>query len=324
MKKNRIILLAALILFSFAAVVTLYLSGTDKKPLQDTRFLLDTICTVTIYDGSENAQKYLDGAFALCGKYDRLLSATTSGSDIYRINHSHGSPVRVSDETAELLVHALDYCAVSGGAFDITVYPAKALWHFSGEECAVPDADELKRAAELIDYTKIRVDGHDVILPSGMGIDLGAIAKGFIADKMAAYLRQQGVNSAIIDLGGNVYALGSKPDGSGWRVGIRKPFSDDQADIVTVSDASVVTSGVYQRYFEYDGRIYHHILRASDGMPCDTGLYSVTVIAESSEQCDALSTVCMLLGYEKSLPVLRQFSGVRAVFITNEQEIIRA
>lgn len=284
--------------------------------------MLDTICTVTLYDWNGDGNRILTGAFELCAQYDRLLSATKSGSDIDRINHSKGKPVKVSQETAQLLTRAIEYCRLSSGEFDITIYPVKNLWDFSGESAAIPDAAALSKAAESVNYTKVSVDGSTITVPDGMGIDLGAIAKGFIADKIAHYLRKNNVTSAIIDLGGNVYALGSKPDGSSWRIGIRKPFDDGEADVAEVSDSSVVTSGIYQRYFERDGKIYHHILRSSDGMPCDTGLYSVTVISSCSEQCDALSTVCMLLGYEKALPLLDQFNGVHAIFITSDNQII--
>lgn len=322
MRKKEFILFCAVLLLLSAGLVTAFFSDTRKEPVSETRFMLDTVCTITLYEGSGDGQAVLDGAFELCGRYDRLFSVSSSESDVYRINHSHGLPVEVSEETADLLRSALQYCALSGGDFDITIYPAKSLWNFSGDDSSVPDPKALKKASKLTDFTRLRLDGSTVTLPEGMGVDLGAVAKGYIADRLADYLRMEKVSSAIIDLGGNVYAIGSKPDGSDWKVGIKKPFSDTYADTVMVSDASVVTSGVYQRCFEAEGRLYHHILRSSDGMPCDTGLYSVTIIAQSSELCDALSTVCMLSGYEKSCEMLAQFSGVRAVFITSDQEIL--
>lgn len=322
MKKNKIILCAAVALLFITTVITASFSRFDREPVSQTEFMLDTICTVTLYDWNGDGNRILAGAFELCAQYEGLLSATKSGSDIDRINHAKGNPVKVSQETARLLTRAIEYCRLSSGEFDITIYPVKNLWDFSGESDAIPDAGSLSKAAESVNYTKVSVDGSTVTVPDGMGIDLGAIAKGFIADKIAHYLRKNNVTSAVIDLGGNVYALGSKPDGRSWRIGIRKPFEDGEADVVEVADSSVVTSGIYQRYFERDGKIYHHILRSSDGMPCDTGLYSVTVISSCSEQCDALSTVCMLLGYEKALPLLDQLNGVRAVFITSDSQII--
>ena len=319
--KKRIIYGACILLFVIA-VASFFLSNSTAEPVSETRFMLDTICTVTLYDWRGDGGEIIDGAFALCDRYEKMLSATVSSSDIYKINHSGGMPVEVSGETAELLRRAIDYCRLSDGKFDITIFPVKTLWHFGEDQPALPDPNALAKAVRKVDYTKLRVDGATVTLPAGMGIDLGAIAKGFIADRMAGYLRENNVNSAIVDLGGNIYALGNKPDGQLWRVGIRKPFADGEADVVETSDSSVVTSGVYQRYFVKDGKIYHHILNSHDGMPCETGLYSVTVTAESSEQCDALSTICMLIGYDESIGLLSEFQNVRAEFITSDGELL--
>ena len=318
--KKRLLLCAVLTLLTIGAVSFL-LARPEEETLAESRFMLDTICTVTLYEWEGDGSAILNGAFDLCAEYEKRLSATVKGSDIDKINHSDGKPVSVTGETAALLQNALRYCALSGGQFDITIYPVKSLWDFNGEPPSLPDAATLREAAARVDYTLMTIDGTSVSLPKGMGVDLGAIAKGYIADRVKEYLTTEGVTSAIIDLGGNIYALGRRPDGELWRVGIRKPFSDEEADVVETADASVVTSGVYQRYFKTGERLYHHILRASDGMPCDSGLSSVTVIAESSEMCDALSTVCMLVGYEQSVKLLTQFPGTRAVFITDDYQL---
>ena len=322
LNNKKHILYVSLLIIILAAIVAFIFSRSEKEPVSETRFMLDTVCTVTIYDWQGNGDTIIDGAFDLCGRYEKMLSSTVSGSDIYNINHSGGKSVNVSKETAELLQRAMNYCALSGGEFDITIYPVKLLWNFNGENSHLPSQKSLAKAVALVDYKQINIDGTTVTLPEGMGIDLGAIAKGFIADRMTDYLRSQHVSSAIIDLGGNIYALGKKSDGQPWRVGIRMPFAEGEADIVETVDSSVVTSGVYQRYFEKDGIIYHHILRSSDGMPCDTGLYSVTIIAKNSEQCDAFSTMCMLLGYEKSRTLLSGVQGVRAIFITSDNQLL--
>lgn len=319
---KKLLLGSAIVLLLLLSFITFIISHSEKEPISETRFMLDTICTLTLHDWQGDGSEIIDGAFGICKKYDHLLSTTVSGSDIYNINHSEGKPVKVAEETAALIRRTMQYCEMSEGEFDITIYPAKSLWDFSGDNANIPDQKELAKAASKVDYTKVNINGRTVTVPKGMGIDLGAVAKGFIADRIAEYLKAHKVTSAIIDLGGNVYVLGSKPDGTNWRVGIRMPFANEEADVVETSNASVVTSGVYQRYFEHDGRIYHHILRSSDGMPCETGLYSVTIISKSSELCDALSTVCMLLGYEKSVSMLCGFSDVRAVFITSENQLL--
>ena len=317
--KKRIYILFILTIIGIAVI---FFTNKEKQPVSETRFMLDTVCTITLYEWNGDGERIVDEAFGLCGKYEKMLSSTVSGSDIFAINHSGGKPVEVSQETVELLERAKQYCKLSDGAFDITIYPVKSLWDFSGESASLPDQDSLSEAADLVDYTKIDIAGTTVTLPDGMGIDLGAIAKGYIADRAADYLRQQGVTSAIIDLGGNIFTIGKKSDGQLWCVGIRMPFEEGEADVVETSYSSVVTSGVYQRYFKKDGVLYHHILRSSDGMPCDTGLYSVTVISGCSEQCDALSTVCMLLGYEKSKTLLSGIKGIRAVFITSDNQLL--
>lgn len=324
MKKNKIILTSAILLL-FAVIVISIISFTrNKAPVSRTEFALDTICTVTLYDWEGNSENILDNAFEICRVYEQRLSVTVSGSDIYRINHSGGKTVTVDSSTAKLISSALEYSRLSDGVFDVTILPVKNMWDFGGGSDSVPSQESLKKVLKHVDYTKVSVDGNKVTLPDGMGIDLGAIAKGYIADRIAEYLRAQNVRSAIIDLGGNIYALGNKTDDSEWRVGIQKPFdnSGEQLHTVEISDSSAVTSGVYQRYFCRDDEIYHHILDAKTGMPCDTGLYSVTIICESSEKCDALATVCMLLGYDKSIELLKKFENIKAVFITDEFKVI--
>lgn len=312
--------LSVFILFTAFALIMVF---TQKKtPISRTEFMLDTICTVTLYDWSGNGDKLVGDAFDLGSRYERMLSATVSGSDIYKINHSHGAPVEVSPDTAQLISDSIEYGRISGGAFDITIYPVKQLWDFSGSSSTIPEKSQLDSAVRMVDYTKIKLDGNIVNLPDGMGIDLGAIAKGFTADRIAGYLRDSGVKSAIIDLGGNVMVIGSKPDGSNWRVGIQEPFGQSNVDIIEISDKSAVTSGIYERYFEKDGMIYHHILGADDGMPCNSGLYSVTIIGASSQECDALSTLCMLLGYERGTEILENYPSVRAVFVTDEKQLM--
>lgn len=322
LKKFKTALWALTVFILTVAFALVILFTREKTPISRTEFMLDTICTVTLYDWSGNGSQLLDGAFNLCEEYEHLLSTTVSGSDVYQINHSHGVPVEVSPQTVQLISDAAEYSRLSDGAFDITIYPVKQLWDFSGTNHAIPAKSELAAGVKQVDYTKIRLEGSAVTLPDGMGIDLGAIAKGFTADKMAAYLREKGVKSAIIDLGGNVMVIGSKPDGSDWRVGIQEPFGQSNIDVIEVSDQSVVTSGVYQRYFEKDGTLYHHILSAADGMPCNTELYSVTIIGKSSEECDALSTACMLLGYERAKTLLENYPNVQAIFVTDKKELL--
>ncbi len=323
-QKNSIILTAALLILLLIAAVTAILFPSSKKPISQTEFALDTICTVSLYEWSGDGEQLLSNAFALCRRYENMLSTTVSGSDIFNINHSHGKTVTVSAETATLLSDALTYCEMSGGKFDITIYPVKQLWDFSGNSHSIPDRGALEGALAQVNYRHVVINENSVTLPDGSGIDLGAVAKGYITDKMAEYLQSKKVNAAVIDLGGNIRVIGSKPDGSKWKIGIQKPFDSGSIQTVQASDEAIVTSGIYQRYFITNDVLYHHILDPSTGMPCDTGLSSVTIIAPSAELADVLSTVCMLLGYEQSCQLLQNFPNVQAVFITSEMQVLTA
>lgn len=298
----------------------LCICGCDAAPAYNSAlgFYLDTVITISGYADKE----ILEEAAALCGEYERVFSRTVEGSDVWRINHAEGSPVRVCDDTAELLAMALDICEKSGGALDITIAPASELWDFKSGEPQIPDMDRLARAAELVNYTRLKLEGGVVTLPAGMAIDLGAVAKGYIADRAAEYLRGRGVESAILNLGGNVVALGGKPDGSKWSIGIQNPEKENgrAGYSVLVADESVVTSGIYQRGFDRDGVRYHHILDSETGRPVQNGLASVTVIADSSALADAMSTACFALGRERGLGFAREM-GVQAVFIDTDGRV---
>ncbi len=305
-------------IYGFLAIACVFgICGCGAAPAYNSAlgFYMDTVITITGYADNE----ILEDAVALCGEYEKIFSRTVEGSDVWRINHAEGSPVRVCGDTAELLAMALDVCEKSGGALDITIAPASDLWDFKSERPEIPDRDKLKSAAELVDYTRLKLQGDMVTLPAGMAIDLGAVAKGYIADKAAGYLKEQGVASAILNFGGNVIALGGKPDGSKWSIGIQDPEEETgrAGYSVMVADKSVVTSGIYQRGFDRDGVRYHHILDSATGWPVQNGLASVTIIADSSAMADAMSTACFVLGREKGMSFARKM-GVQAVFIDTD------
>ncbi len=303
-----------------AIACVLGICGCDAAPAYNSAlgFYLDAVITISGYADKE----ILEGAVALCGEYEKIFSRTVKGSDVWRINHGEGSPVRVCGDTAELLTIALEVCEKSGGALDITIAPASDLWDFKADEPEIPDSGELSSAAELVDYTKLKLEGDMVTLPAGMAIDLGAVAKGYIADKAAEYLKEKGVESAILNLGGNVVALGCKPDGSKWSIGIQDPEKENgrAGYSVLVADESVVTSGIYQRGFDKDGVRYHHILDRATGWPVQNGLASVTIIADSSAMADAMSTACFVLGRDMGMSFAEEM-GVQAVFIGKDGKV---
>lgn len=304
------------------------LTACAPKTAKQTEFMLDTICTITIYEEKnkeKTADELIEEAFELCSGYEDMLSRTIEGSDIYKLNNSGGTPVEVSDDTMEILEAAKRYSELSDGAFDITTAPLSILWDFEGEDPHVPPEDQIQAMTEKIDYTKIKIDGNTVTLEAPVeAIDLGAIAKGYIADRTADYLRENGVTSAYISLGGNLYAIGSNSqEKRPFRLGIQDPKSTDGSIIgyVEVSDKSLVTSGDYQRFFEEDGKRYHHILDPETGYPTDNGLSSVTIVSDKSLDGDALSTACFVLGLDDGMKLINSLDGIEAVFIDGSNEI---
>lgn len=279
-------------------------SSTD--PLSRSEFALDTLCTVTLYEPADPA--LLDAAFTLIAAEEALLSRTKEGSDVGRVNHAAGAPTQVGEDTAELIALGLEYSALSGGIFDITVGRLSELWDFSGGG-RLPEAAELAEAVASVDYRKLSVAGQTVTLADpDSRLELGAIAKGYIADRVAELLKQEGAVSAVIDLGGNVVTVGSKPDGSAWNIGVQQPFGRERSELIgliqVAGDASLVTSGIYERNFEREGVLYHHILDPRTGYPAETDVIGVTVVSKSSARGDALSTVCLLLGREEGSRLL--------------------
>lgn len=300
------------------AALCLLLSGCARQePLSKSGFALDTAITITLYRGGNAA--LLEDCFARIRQYERLFSRTIGDSDIGRLNTAGGESVPVSPDTAALLQLGLDYAALSDGAFDMTIAPVSSLWHFSTEHPVMPSDEELAAALSSVGYIGLTVSDDSARLASPqMAVDLGGIAKGYIADRLAGELRAAGVDSALLDLGGNIYALGQK-DGADWTVGIRDP-ADEQAlaAVVSVADCAVVTSGSYERFFELDGVRYHHILDPATGYPVQNELASVTIVSAEAVVGDALSTACFVLGEKRGLELVESLDGVEALFISKD------
>lgn len=317
----------------FILISVLSFSGCKKNdpigntvPIKRDGFFLDTVISVSIYgmDAKEAGQS-IDDCFSLAKYYEDLLSKTIETSDISRINSSAPNLVEVSPDTIEVIKKGLEYSKLSNGSFDITMGNVTSMWDFHSDTPTLPDFSLVNEYASYVDYNKVIINGNEVCLSEpNVSLDLGGIAKGFIADKMKEKLLENGVTSAFINLGGNVLTIGTKPDGSPIRVGIQNPNSEESAPILTLEDTkdlSIVTSGTYQRYFEVDGVRYHHILSTEDGMPIQNDLASVTIISESSTDCDALSTTCFILGEKESEKILNKFSDVKAIFVYKDGTI---
>ena len=297
-----------------------------EEPITATAFKLNTVVKVTIYDSQD--EKILQDALALCDKYEKIFSRTRTDSEIYLLNEGklpqEDGYYILSEECEELIGKGLYYSELSGGAFDITIEPLSSLWDFTSGEKQIPDPQTLVEAQKHVGYEKVELKGNKIrFQEDGMGLELGAIAKGYIADKIKEFLISEGIESAVIDLGGNVLCIGTRPDGEAFRVGIQKPFADRNETVATagIRDRSVVSSGIYERYFEKDGKLYHHILNPKSGYPYENGLTAVTILSDESVDGDGLSTVCFALGLEKGLELINSLPDTQAVFITEDGEL---
>lgn len=304
-----------------------YQTASSSDYIDRTSFYFDTVINVRIYDKQD--ESILDGCMELAAYYDNLLSASKEDSDIWKINNSAGAPVKVSPETISLLDTALYYAKLTDGAFNPALYSVISLWDFTSDDekdHVVPGDADIQKALEHTDYNTIVVDKDNSIVTltdPDVKIELGAIAKGFIADKLKEYMVQQGVRSAIINLGGNALLVGSKPDNTSFTVGVEKPFGNAGDYLTTVStvDKSVVTSGVYERYFKIGDTIYHHILDPKNGYPVNNGLYSVTILSDNSVDGDALSTACFVLGPSKGMELIESLDRVEAAFVYSDYSV---
>ena len=297
------------------------LTGCSGAPAQGpetaTFFAMDTAMDFTVYGDAA----LLDEAETLIGSLEEQVSVTDEHSDIYAIDHTGSGSL--SGNAAELMAQALELCRRTGGALDISVYPIVRAWGFTTGSYQVPDEETIQSLLPLVDYTQIQYDAATgtVTLPEGMEIDLGSVAKGYAGQLAAQMLREHGVQSALLNLGGNVQTVGAKPDGSPWQIGIKDPQGEDAMMVLSVEDQAVVTSGGYERYFEQDGQTYWHIMDPSTGHPADSGLISVTIVGDEGVVCDGLSTALFVMGLEKAADLWAQSGDFEAVFVTASGEV---
>lgn len=317
MKKRMLCALLA------AVLCACVLPGCERQPepTEFTTFAMDTVMNVTLYGEEESigvSQAQIPTQLALL---EDRLSVTKKISDLYQVNRAKGQPVELRDHTAQWLCQALELCELTGGALDITAYPAVKAWGFTTGENRVPDPEELAALAGNIDYTAVRIEGNRITLPAGMELDMGAVAKGLAGDSLAQILRDNGIFSGLLDLGqSTIVAIGTKPGGSPWRIGVRDPDGESYFGIVELADMSMGTSGGYQRYFELGGVTYWHILDPKTAAPARSGLTSVTVVSPSALVCDGLSTALFVMGLEDGAQFWRNHPELEfeAVFVTED------
>lgn len=337
LKKLNMFLLAALVIMLTGCSGG---GGASPEPVMDDGYYLDTVCSVSIYrmtdadgevkaaaDMPEEAQAAIDESFDLCKDLEAKISRTRKNSDISNINNAKGKWVDVSEDTRELIQKGLEFSHDSGG-FDITVGGITEQWDFHAPEgeAKLPDADKLAEAAKHVNFRNIAIEGNRVRLTDPeTKLDLGGIAKGYIGDRMTEVLESKGVVSAVINLGGNVICIGGKTDDEDFVIGVEAPFSDRREIIGKINsrDKTLVTSGVYERCIEVDGKRYHHILDTKTGWPVESDLDAVTLIAEKgrSADIDALSTTCLILGADEGMKLIEKYDGIEGVFVLSDGNI---
>lgn len=317
MKKLGIVVLCSLLFFLNSCSLE---SGQNEAVTQKL-FGMDTVVDITVY--GENAQQAVTKANEELVRLENLLSVTKDESDITKINQNAGIKTAVSAEVMEILSKAQTVSKQTGGIFDVTVYPVVKAWGFTTDERHVPDERTLQALLPHVDYNKLLLDFDEntVSMEQNMAVDLGGIAKGYASQKIADTLKQNGVQSAVLNLGGNVQTIGRKPDGKNWGVAVEYPGTQEHFARVDVGETSLITSGAYQRYFEENGKKYHHIIDPRTGMPADSGLKSATVVCGDPVVGDALSTALFIMGTRGAQEYYNQYGGFDYILLTEDDEV---
>ncbi len=337
---RRYLKMGLILIFSLAIIITY--SACGKKEIKSLNrgqnYYFDTVCTIDIYDlktvkvetKEQRAKTLMAEVFSICQKLENTLSKTKENSDVWNINNAHaGEKIQVSNDTATIVKEAMKL-GEKHSEFDITLGSVIDLWDFHSEKNIVPSSDEvgMRLMHSGLNKLHLETEGESIFLwkeDDALKIDLGGIAKGYIADYISNYLREKGVTAALINLGGNIETIGEKGKDTPFKIGIEKPFSDKQQVVgyTNLKDATIVTSGIYERYFEKDGKIYHHILDSKTGYPKESNVVSVTVMGPkgSSMKCDALATTSFLMGDVKGMKMLEEQKQIEAMMILKNGKI---
>ena len=293
---------------------------SQNGPQSKSFFAMDTYMTITAY--GENTESVLNQAEERVTELEKMWSVTDENSEIYAINHSGGTIVTVSPETAELLDFSLNISKITGGALDCTMYSVLTEWGFTTGNYKIPTDEKISELLENTGYEKIDLNENNVTVPKNMQIDLGAVGKGYTGDLIVDILQENGVESALLDLGGNIQTIGTKLDGTDWKLGLRSPFDEGSFATLEISDCAVITSGGYERYFVGDdGKTYWHILNPETGKPAHSGLVSVTIVGKEGRLCDALSTSLFVMGLDKATELWKQRDNFEMVLVSEEGKI---
>lgn len=306
----------------------------QNQKCQKQLFAMDTYMEFTAY--GKNSEKAVDAAIEEVQKLDAMLSAENSKSEVYALNEQGN--LQATDDLAELILRGKEIYQETDGLFDDTIYPVMKLWGFPTGNYHVPTAAEVQKKLALVDENKVEIQTRDsdekgrdskektkfVTLGADQQIDFGGIAKGYTGQKLAELFQEYGVSSALVSLGGNIQAIGTKPDGSSWKVGIRDPKGgqQDYIGVLSVENQAVITSGGYERYFEEDGKTYIHIINPRTGYPADGDLLSVTIVSRDGTLADGMSTALYIMGYEKACQFWRQHrEEFNVILVTDDGKI---
>ena len=306
----------------------------QNQKCQKQLFAMDTYMEFTAY--GKNSEKAVDAAIEEVQKLDAMLSAENSKSEVYALNEQGN--LQATDDLEELILRGKEIYQETDGLFDDTIYPVMKLWGFPTGNYHVPTAAEVQKKLALVDGNKVEIQTRDsdekgrdskektkfVTLGADQQIDFGGIAKGYTGQKLAELFQEYGVSSALVSLGGNIQAIGTKPDGSSWKVGIRDPKGgqQDYIGVLSVENQAVITSGGYERYFEEDGKTYIHIINPRTGYPADGDLLSVTIVSRDGTLADGMSTALYIMGYEKACQFWRQHrEEFNVILVTDDGKI---
>lgn len=309
---NKYILLSAIISISFLFI------SCGKKNSSTSLNAMDTFMTIQAY--GKKSDIALEKTKKLIYQIEQNISTTNPTSDVYRLNH--GENISVSNDTLILAKYSLDFAKQTNGVFNPALYPITSAWGFTTEDYKVPSNEQIKELLTLTDYSKIQIDNNSIKLKTGMALDFGAVGKGYTGDQAIKLLRENGINSALLDLGGNIQVLGTKADGTKWNVGIKSPWTGKAAASIKIADKAVITSGGYERFFTADdGHEYIHIFDGKTGMPVNNGITGVTIITESGLYADALSTAMFAMGLTDATTYWKQHPDFEMIIFTENHDL---
>lgn len=313
-RKKKLITAVTIIIAIVAAGCLCNINKCTQKSI----FAMDTYMELTAY--GFNSEKAVDEAIDEITRLDKMFSTGDAESEITKLNTQKN--IKMSDEVLYLFDESKAISEATNGAFDITIYPIMRAWGFGGDEFRVPSTDELDKLIKNVDYRKIKFDirTNEVELPNEVEVDFGGIAKGYTSSRVADIMRKNNIKSAILNLGGNVQAVGTKPDGSKWKVAVKSPDdSKPYIGVLQISDKCVITSGGYERFFEQEGIVYHHIINPKNGMPANNGLVSVTIVSDDGTKADALSTALFVMGKEKAIDYWKQHKTEFDIILVDDE-----